>query len=242
MIKKMMFVFLALGAAPCLASAAPARLSDSQMNLIAAGAPMSGGGISVGSTSQSVNTANIHEVLTGSATHPLVTSGNQNSTVEQTATSTSTAACTNCTSASSGIDVNSTSQAINIANVHEVVTGGALHKASGPITLTSTIDQTATSASTASCTNCTSTSGIDVNSTSQAINIANVHQVVAGGPKASGSVTMNSSITQSANSTSVATCTNCTSGSGIGVNSTSQAVNIANVHQVTAGARAAGVR
>ena len=238
--KVTILAFLVLGAAPCVALAAPVRLSDSQMSLIAAGAPVSGGGISVDSASQSVNIANVHEVLTGSTTHPLVTSGNLNSTVDQTATSTSTAACTNCTSAS-GIDINSTSQAINIANVHQVVTGGALHKASGPITLNSTVTQTATSASTASCTNCTSASGIDVNSTSQAINIANVHQVVAGVPKASGSVTMNSSITQSANSTSVATCTNCTSGSGIGVTSTSQAVNIANVHQVGAGSRAGGL-
>lgn len=264
---KIVISFFVLGALSGTALAAPVPLSDSQMDAIAAGSETvnvalnqtansastatcmncttSGtSGIGVDSTSLAINITNVREVVTGNGTHSIVTSRTLNTTVDQNASSTSAAACTNCAAAaggaagSSGINVNSTSQAINIVNVREVVTGGAVRK-DGAITLNTTIDQTANSTSTAACTNCTATgaAGIGVNSTSQALNIANVRQVVGGGPKAADQVTFNTTLNQTANSTSSAACTNCTAPAtaGIGVNSTSLAFNIGNVHQVVAG-------
>ena len=199
------------------AALARAELSDAQMERIAAGA--------------------------GSAA--------LTSTVNQTANSTSTATCTNCSGTASGaapgVAVSSGSQAINITNVHEVLTGAAGKNATGPVTVSSTVNQTANSTSTATCTNCTGTgsgtgSGIAVSSGSQAVNLANVHLVVTGGAvhKATGPITVSSTINQIANSSSTATCTNCTgtaggTGSGIGVSSGSLALNVANVDLVVGG-------
>lgn len=96
---RVIFSFFVLGAMPCAALAEPALLTDSQMDRVAAGATVT-----------------------------------LNSTVNQTATSASTATCTNCAgtanatasggaAGASGIGVSSTSQALNVANVHQIAAG-----------------------------------------------------------------------------------------------------------------------